>query len=205
MPADRPRRRAKISSVGSPPPAPTRQVGFLTPDDALMLHLVRANMELLREIASRYEVSWLSRSTSSGDARFVHSPTDVASYLRAEMEDLVQEQLRVVLLDTKNRILSVALVYQGSVNSAAISGVGDCFREALRLGAASIILVHNHPSGDPTPSPEDERVTAAVANAGMLLGVELLDHVIIGRPEHASLRERGMYTPPVPSDRPGRE
>ena len=174
------------------------QISLLPPDAAAVLHLVRENLRLLRDLASRYEVGWLSGEALAGEERYVHSPRDVADYLRAEMEDLAQEQLRVVLLNIKNRIVGSALVYQGSVNAAAFSGVGDCFREALRAGAASIVLVHNHPSSDPTPSPEDVRVTQEVARAGLLLGVELLDHVIIGRPGHVSLLERRLFTPPTP-------
>jgi DNA repair protein RadC len=176
-------------------------MAMLTPDDAAVLHLVRANMELLREIANRYEISWLTPEALGGEARYIQSPRDVADYLRAEMEGLAQEQLRVVLLNSKNRIVAVTLVYQGSINSTAFAGVGDCFREALRIGAASIILVHNHPSGDAAPSPEDVRVTHDVAKAAELLGVELLDHIVIGRPGYSSLLEHGLFTPPDPTAR----
>ena len=197
MPPERRRPRLVATRPESAGDGP--QISLLPPDTAAVLHLVRENLRLLRELASRYEVGWLAGSALAGEERYVHSPRDVADYLRAEMEDLAQEQLRVVLLNTKSRIVGTVLVYQGSVNAAAFSGVGDCFREALRAGAASIVLVHNHPSAAPTPSPEDVRVTQEVARAGQLLGVELLDHVIIGRPGHVNLLERRLFTPPSPA------
>src|SRR5439155_19518711 len=79
------------------------------------------------------------------DGRPIRSPADIAAYLGPELGDLAQEQLRVVCLDTKNRVLATALVYQGGLNATVIR-LADCFREAVRLGAAAIVLVHNHPS-----------------------------------------------------------
>ncbi|HMN31537.1 MAG TPA: JAB domain-containing protein, partial [Caldilineaceae bacterium] len=111
--------------------------------------------------------------------------------LMLEMGLLEQEQLRVVLLDTKNYVLRLHTVYSGSLNSAVVR-VGEIFREAIRANAASCILAHNHPRGDPTPSPEDVRVTEAVVQAGALLDVRVLDHLIIGRNRYVSLKERGL-------------
>jgi DNA repair protein RadC len=108
-----------------------------------------------------------------------------------DMSHLEQEQLRVVLLNTKNRVIGHEEVCRGSLNSAAVR-VGEVFREPIRSNAAAVILIHNHPSGDPTPSPEDVRLTVAVREAGELLDIELLDHLVIGRQDFASLRERGL-------------
>lgn len=170
----------------------SRQISLLPPDAAVVLHLVRENLRLLAELATRYEIG---RLAVTADEPSVRSPADLAAYLGPELADLAQEQLRVVLLDTKNRVLGSSLIYQGGLNATVIR-LADCFREAVRSGAAAVILVHNHPSGDPTPSPEDVRLTAEAGRAGELLGIKLLDHVVVGRQGgYVSLRERGLYTP----------
>ena len=125
----------------------------------------------------------------------VRSPADVAALLQLDMAALEQEQVRVVLLDTKNRVLRIDTLYQGSLNGAGIR-VGEVFRAAIRHNANAVVLVHNHPSGDPTPSADDGRVTEAIVEAGRLLDIEVLDHIVIGRHTWASLRERGVGFPP---------
>ena len=168
-----------------------RQVQLLPPDAAALVHLVRENLRLLAELVSRYEID---RLVPVIDGPAIRKPADVAEYLGPELSELAQEQLRVVCLDLKNRVLDTQIVYQGGLNATVVR-IADCFREAVRLGAAAIVLVHNHPSGDPTPSPEDVRLTAEVGRAGELLGIDVLDHVIVGRGGHASLRELGLYPP----------
>lgn len=121
----------------------------------------------------------------------VRSPVDVANLLMLEMSLLEQEQLRVVLLDTKNFVIKVHTVYSGSLNSAVVR-ISEVFREPIRSNSASIAVVHNHPSGDPTPSPEDVRVTEMIVEAGALLDIAVLDHLIIGRNRFVSLKERGL-------------
>ncbi|NJP04668.1 MAG: DNA repair protein RadC [Chloroflexaceae bacterium] len=120
----------------------------------------------------------------------IKSPTDVAQLLQIEMSHLDQEHLRVVCLDIKNRLQKVVTVYVGNVNSSQVR-IGEVFKEALKLNSAAIILCHNHPSGDPTPSPEDVRVTTQIIDAGKLLDVDVLDHLVIGKGRFCSLRERG--------------
>ena len=117
-------------------------------------------------------------------------PEDVFKLLELEMTTLEQEQLRVVLLNTKNEVIGIRMVYQGSVNQAQVR-IGELFRDAIRAGATGIILVHNHPSGDPTPSTADEALTRDVISAGALLDIHVMDHLIIGRGRHASLRRLG--------------
>jgi DNA repair protein RadC len=112
----------------------------------------------------------------------------------AEMSLLTQEHLRTVLLDTRNRVLSMPTIYVGSLNSAAVR-VGEVFREAIRANCAALIVAHNHPSGDPSPSPEDVQVTRQLVEAGSLLGVDVLDHIIIGHQRFVSLKERGLGFP----------
>jgi len=129
--------------------------------------------------------------TEHGQRVQIKSPTDVAQLLMLEMSHLSQEQLRTVLLDTKNRVQSISTVYVGSLNASMVR-VGEVFREALKHNSAALIVVHNHPSGDPTPSPEDVLVTHEIVAAGKLLDVDVLDHLVIGQGRFVSLRERGL-------------
>ena len=129
---------------------------------------------------------------STTEERFaVRSPADAAQLLMAEMSHLEQEHFRVILLDTRNRVINHITLYVGSLNASHIR-VGEVFRDAVRQNAAAIIAVHNHPSGDPTPSPEDVEVTRQLVEAGRMLNVELLDHLVIGQQRYVSLRERGL-------------
>lgn len=121
----------------------------------------------------------------------VRSPQDVAALLQADMAFLGQEHLRVVLLNTRNEVLAVPEVYKGNVNTAVVR-TSEVFRDAVREGCPAVIVVHNHPSGDPTPSADDVSVTKRIVEAGALLGIEVLDHVVIARRGVASLRERGQ-------------
>jgi DNA repair protein RadC len=115
----------------------------------------------------------------------------VADRLVLQMGRLEREELRVVLLNTKNVVLRVETVYQGNV-SASLVRVGELFRDAVRLNASGLILVHNHPSGDPTPSPDDLHLTAEALAAGRLLDIDVLDHLVIGHDAWISLRDRGV-------------
>jgi len=121
----------------------------------------------------------------------INSPGDAAELVRYEMQTLLQEELRVILLDTRNRKIDVKKVYTGSLNSSMVR-VGELFREAIQRSAASIILVHNHPSGDPSPSPEDTVLTRSVVQAGKLLDIEVLDHLVIGQGSFVSMKEKGL-------------
>ena len=121
----------------------------------------------------------------------INSPADAAALVLYEMSGLEQEHLRVFLLDVRNRVLEIVEVYKGSVNSAQVH-VGEVFKPAIRRGAPAIIVVHNHPSGDPTPSPDDVAVTRAIVQAGKLLDIDVLDHMIIGQGRWVSLKERGL-------------
>lgn len=121
----------------------------------------------------------------------IHSPAEAAELVRYEMGALEQEHLRVMLLDTRNRVLDTVEVYIGSLNSSQVR-VGELFKPAIRRGAAAVIVVHNHPSGDPTPSPDDVAVTRAIVQAGKLLDIDVLDHLVIGRGRFVSLKERGL-------------
>jgi DNA repair protein RadC len=121
----------------------------------------------------------------------ITTPADVAALLMVEMAHLDQEELRVINLDTKNRIQSISTVYRGSVNTALVR-IGEIYKDAIRLNSTAIIVVHSHPSGDPTPSTEDILVTQQIVEAGKLLDCQLLDHLVIGAGRYVSLRERGL-------------
>ncbi len=122
----------------------------------------------------------------------IHSPADAAALVQYEMSALEQEHLRVILLDRRNRALEIVEVYKGSVNSAQVR-VGELFKEAIRINASSLIVAHNHPSGDPTPSPDDVAVTRAIVQAGKLLDIDVLDHLVIGAGKFVSLKEKGLF------------
>jgi DNA repair protein RadC len=121
----------------------------------------------------------------------IHSPADAAALVQYEMGALEQEELRVMLLDTRNRVMDIDTVYRGSVNSSQVR-IGELFKAAIRRNAASIVVIHNHPSGDPTPSPDDVAITRGIVQAGKLLDVDVLDHLVIGRGKFVSLKERGL-------------
>ncbi len=123
----------------------------------------------------------------------ISSPADAAALLSYEMSGLEQEHLRVILLDTRNHVLEIREVYRGSVNSAQVR-IAEVFRDAVRRNATAIVVAHNHPSGDPTPSPEDIALTRALVQAGKLLDILVLDHLIIGQGRFVSLKERGVIS-----------
>jgi DNA repair protein RadC len=121
----------------------------------------------------------------------INSPADAAALVAYEMSALEQEHLRVMLLDRRNHVLDTVEIYKGSVNSSQIR-VGEIFKEAIRQNASALIVIHNHPSGDPTPSPDDVAVTRAIVQAGKLLDMDVLDHMVIGQGKWVSLKERGL-------------
>jgi DNA repair protein RadC len=127
----------------------------------------------------------------------IRAPRDLADRLVLQMGRLEREELRVVLLNSKNVVLATPTVYQGNVSTALVR-VAELFRDAVRAHAAALILVHNHPSGDPEPSPDDLQLTAECVAAGRLLDVPVLDHLVIGHDAYVSLRDRG-----IAFDRPG--
>ena len=142
---------------------------------------IKAAIDLGRRLASH----------STCDRPVVHSPEDAADLVQYEMSALEQEQLRVILLNTRNHVLGIKTIYQGSLNSSQVR-VGELFRPAIRENAAAIIIVHNHPSGDPSPSPDDIAITQAIIKAGKLLDIQVLDHLIIGQGRFISLNRRGV-------------
>lgn len=126
-----------------------------------------------------------------GDWPTIRSPGDASAILMPELSHLEREHFVVLILNTRNQMTSKITVYQGSISSTHILA-GEVYQEAVRCGASCIIVAHNHPSGDPTPSPEDVAITRQLWEAGELLGIKLLDHMIFGAQRYVSLKERGL-------------
>jgi DNA repair protein RadC len=121
----------------------------------------------------------------------ISNPAEAARYFQYQMGALEQEELRVILLDTRNQVLDLVPIYVGSANTAQVRPA-EVFKAAVRRNATAVIVVHNHPSGDPTPSPDDVAVTRELIKAGDLIGIKVLDHIIIGQGRHVSMKERGL-------------
>ena len=160
--------------------------------DAALLDALRSNLSLLGEIAMRYEVE-TQPERPRGDLPSINCPEDVRRLLGPEMAPLAQEQLRVLLMNTRNEVVGQRVIYQGNVNSSMIRPA-EVLRPAVMEAVPSIIVSHNHPSSDPTPSPEDAAITRELTQAAKLLGIELLDHVVIGGERFVSLKERGLMS-----------
>lgn len=124
------------------------------------------------------------------DRYVIRSPQDGANYVMEEMRFLSQEHFVCLYLNTKNQVIHKQTVFIGSLN-ASIVHPREVFKEAFKRSAASIICIHNHPSGDPSPSREDIEVTKRLTECGKVLGIELLDHLIIGEQKYVSLKEKG--------------
>lgn len=143
------------------------------------------------EVKAALEIGRRLMATSPQEKVVVSSPSDAANLLMSEMTFLEKEHLRLILLDTRNKVLATPTVYIGSLNASVVR-IGELFRAALKENAAAFIVAHNHPSGDPSPSPEDIKVTRQLVEAGKLLDIDVLDHIIIGRQRFVSLKERGL-------------
>lgn len=140
--------------------------------------------------AAALEIARRVARAPSGTPWMVRTPGDAAEPLLDAMGSLEREELRVLLLDTKNVVVAERTVYRGNLAGSSVR-VGEVYRDAVRRCAAAVVVVHNHPSGDPSPSAEDLRITAELAEAGRLLDIELLDHLVIGRGRWTSLRAVG--------------
>ena len=143
------------------------------------------------QIKAAFELGRRLLASTPEERPQIRAPADAANILLSEMTLLEQEHLRVMLLDTRNRVIATPTVYVGSLNTTWVR-VSEVFRDAIRQNAAALIVAHNHPSGDPSPSPEDVSLTREIISAGKLLDIEVLDHLIIGHQRFVSLKERGL-------------
>lgn len=142
------------------------------------------------QVVAAVELGRRVMRSSQGERPVIQTAAQAAE-LVMDMRSLMQEQIRVILLDTNSQLIAVSTVYIGTVN-AAILRVSEVYREAITRNAPAMILVHNHPSGDPSPSPEDIQLTRRLIQAGEMLDISLLDHLIIGENEWRSLKEMGL-------------
>ncbi len=145
--------------------------------------------------AAALEIARRAARVPSDTPWLVRTPGDAAEPLVDAMGSLEREELRVLLLDTKNVVVAERTVYRGNLAGSSVR-VGEVYRDAVRRCAAAVVVAHNHPSGDPSPSAEDLRITAELAEAGRLLDIELLDHLVIGRGRWTSLRAVGGLVHP---------
>ena len=157
----------------------------LPPEDLELVQLMR---RFVAEASRMYETR---TGQDVREALQIKSPRDAYEFLRPEMAHLEQEQLRVLTLNVHHRVLSAPMVYQGTVRTTTVR-VAEIFRPAILANASGLIVAHNHPSGEVDPSSHDIRLTEGLVQAGRILDLEVLDHIIIGRDGFASLRERGL-------------
>ncbi len=176
------------------------ETGSDVSSSACLRYLLNASLEEMvavrgigkaKAISIKASLELGKRLSSSVPKVVIGSPGDVSDLVMERLRYLEKEHFQVVLLDTRNRVLGTELVSMGSLN-ASIVHPREVFKGAIRRAAAGVILVHNHPSGDPTPSPEDSEVTRRLVEAGNLLGIEVLDHIIVGDGRYVSMRERSQ-------------
>lgn len=163
--------------------------------DPFELRLAGVAAATSRRPAAAAEIARRVARMSDGEPWMVRTPGDAAEPLLDAMGSLEREELRVLLLDTKNIVVAERTVYRGNLAGSSVR-VGEVYRDAVRRCAAAVVVAHNHPSGDPSPSGEDLRITTELADAGRLLDIELLDHLIIGRGRWTSLRAIGALAQP---------
>lgn len=163
--------------------------------DPVELRMAGVATTVAPRLAAALEVGRRVARSRIGEAWLVRTPSDVAEALVDAMGSLEREELRVLLLDTKNVVNAERTVYRGNLAGSSVR-VGEVYRDAVRRCAAAVVVAHNHPSGDPSPSGEDLRITVELAEAGRLLDIELLDHLIIGRGRWTSLRALGALAQP---------
>lgn len=159
--------------------------------EAMLAQVPGIGVKKAAKIKAMTHWALLLQEAEIGETTIIRSPADIANLQMLEMSLLEREEMRVILLNTKNRVLLVETVYQGSLNTTVLR-VSEVFRAAIINNAAGIVLLHNHPSGDPTPSPEDVHVTEMIYEIGRGLNIAVLDHVIFGGNRYVSLKERGL-------------
>jgi DNA repair protein RadC len=139
------------------------------------------------ELANR-----LDGYTETGGKTVIKNPEDIAGVVRGKLRGKKKEHFLALLLDTRNQVLKVAEISIGSLDSSIVHP-REVFKEAIAASAAAVIFAHNHPSGDCTPSTDDIELTKRLAQAGQIIGIEVLDHIIIGDRNHLSLKNKGLF------------
>lgn len=165
--------------------------GLLTADAALLCAERGMGEAKTAQLKAALELGRRLSALTPGGRSQITSPDDVANLLMLEVGYLAQEQLRVLCLDAKHYVVAQQVVYQGTVNSSVVR-VAEVFKPAISRTCPAIVVVHNHPSGDPAPSPEDVRTTEQLRKAGELLDIELLDHIVVGHNCFISMKQRRL-------------
>ncbi|NLZ48515.1 MAG: DNA repair protein RadC [Clostridiales bacterium] len=165
--------------------------GLLTSNAQDFMKLKGIKKAKAAQLLALAEISKRFRSYKSGEEYSVNSPSAVADLVMESMRTLKQEVLRIILVNTKNRVILMKDVFVGSLNTSIVHP-REVFIEAIKRNAASIIICHNHPSGDPTPSNEDVNITHRLTECGKLIGIQILDHIIIGNGSYISMKEKGI-------------
>ena len=143
-------------------------------------------IKAVMELSKRVSASFINNNRVT-----IKSPVEVSTLLMEEMRHLKKEIFKIILLNTKNHIIKYMDVSVGSLNSSIVHP-REVFSEAVKAGCSGVLLVHNHPSGDPEPSREDIETTQRLVNAGNILGIKVLDHVVIGDGKYISFKEQGL-------------
>jgi len=149
---------------------------------------VQRTLEQIRKLRDELNSALYTHPT---ERPAIHSPLDGFNILQPFMIALDQEELWTLNLDTRNRVMSVVQIYKGSVNMSQVR-ISEIFRQAIIDNSPAIVISHNHPSGDPTPSPDDVAITRGIVQAGKLLDISVLDHLVLGGGRYISLKERGL-------------
>jgi DNA repair protein RadC len=160
-----------------------------TPDD--VVRIAGIGRARAAQIMAALELGRRTLAHAPGERRQIRHPHEAAAYLMPRFGGRPVEQFGVVLLDSKHRVIRTAVLALGSLNTLGVEP-REIFREAALGGAAAIVVFHNHPSGDPTPSPDDVELTRRVAAAGVLMGIDVVDHVILGDGQYCSFKESGQ-------------
>ncbi len=143
------------------------------------------------QLKAALEIGRRAAASTQPERPVIRSATDAKNYLLADFVDEEQEKFLVVMLDTKHHVVGKVTLYRGTLNQTAVRAA-EVFREAVRANCAAVLVAHNHPSGDPTPSADDVTMTDRLVRAGELLEVEVVDHIVMTRESALSLRERGL-------------
>jgi DNA repair protein RadC len=164
--------------------------GLVRSTAAELAHISGIGAAKAAQVLAALELGRRTLACAPGARIQLRTARDAAAYLMPTYSSRPVEQFGVVLLDTKHRVMKTTIVSSGTLNSTVVEP-RDVFREALVAGAAAVVAFHNHPSGDPTPSPEDEALTRRLTAAGILIGIDVVDHVILGDTRYSSFRESG--------------
>jgi len=165
--------------------------GLLSCDTQDFLSLCGIGEAKAAQLIALSEISKRFKAFKSGDEYRITSAKSAAEYVMEDMRYLKKEYLKLIMLNSKNVVISVKHISVGSLNSSIVHP-REVFLEAIKNSSASIIICHNHPSGDPTPSKEDINITNRLKECGKILGIEVLDHIIIGNGIYVSLKERAF-------------